>query len=43
MESIIMYINRKLELRWHQIRTQLYEFRYLATNLSDILEKNLDD
>ncbi|XP_025265823.1 aminopeptidase N-like [Camponotus floridanus] len=43
IESMIMYINRKLELRWHQIKTQLYEFRYLATNLSDILEKNLND
>jgi len=42
-ESIITYVNRKLELRWHQIKTQLYEYRYLIKDFGDIFKEYFTD
>jgi len=39
MESIKMYVNRKLELRRKQIKTELYEYQYLIKDFDDIFKK----
>jgi len=35
---MIMYVNRKLALRWLQIRSHLYEYRYLIKDFDDIFK-----
>jgi len=34
-----MHLNRKLELRLHQIRTQLYQYRQLIKDFDDIFKE----
>ncbi|XP_025265950.1 aminopeptidase N-like [Camponotus floridanus] len=41
--KIIMKVNRKLELRWNQIRSQLHKYRYLIKNYDYILKEDLAD
>jgi len=43
METIIMYVSRKLELRWNQIRSQLHEYRYLIKDYDYIFKEYLAD
>lgn len=43
IKIMIMYVNRKLELRMQQIKFQLYNYRYLMTDFDGILKKYLAD
>lgn len=43
MYETIMHVNRKLELRWNQIRSQLHEYRYLIKDYDYIFKEYLAD
>ncbi|XP_025265958.1 thyrotropin-releasing hormone-degrading ectoenzyme-like isoform X2 [Camponotus floridanus] len=43
VENIKMYVNRKLELRRKQIKTELYEYHFLINNFADVLKEYATD